>query len=82
MVKQHREKPSGDYLWCLHCERAYKYGEFREIKGLQMCPYDDCDGDTVLDSWEWERITDANPEYPETPERNKEYPLYPKKGEE
>jgi len=21
--------PKSGYLWCLHCERAYKYGEFR-----------------------------------------------------
>ncbi len=31
------EKPGG-YLWCLHCERAYKWVEFREIEGLPDVP--------------------------------------------
>lgn len=37
MVVLHREKvfgsgsvPHSGYLWCLHCERAYKYGTYRE----------------------------------------------------
>ena len=69
------EKPGG-YLWCLHCERAYKWGEFREIDGLQMCPYEGCDGDTVMDGWHWEDVCEANPDYPDKPELEKRYPLY------
>lgn len=39
----------GDWALCLHCGRAYKIGEYRLIDGLQMCPYEGCDGDTVFD---------------------------------
>lgn len=81
-------KPKSEYMWCLHCERTYKYGEFREVKKkpfvvnhvryepiLQMCPYEDCNGDAVLDAWEWDRIRESHPEYPEIPEKGKVYPL-------
>lgn len=76
----------GDWVWCLHCERCYKVGEFRVVltvmdrgrivEGLQMCPYDDCDGDAVIDAWPWGKLVDENG-YPETPERDHEYLLYP-----
>jgi hypothetical protein len=66
----------GTWIWCLHCERCYQAGEYREIDNLQMCPYEDCDGDTVLDSWLWKEIQEKHPKYPEIPERNKEYPMY------
>jgi hypothetical protein len=67
----------GTWLWCLHCERCYQAGEYREMdEGLQMCPYDDCDGSTVFDGWRWSRVRRENPGYPMFPERNKVYPLY------
>ena len=83
------EKPKSEYMWCLHCERTYKYGEFREVKIkpfvvnhvryepiFQMCPYEDCDGDTVSDAWEWKRIRENHPEYTEIPEAGRVYPMY------
>lgn len=81
MAKLHRdevfdEEKRSDYLWCLHCERTYKRGEFRLVNGLQMCPYEGCDGDTVLDAWDWAKVREMHPEYPEVPERGKVYPLY------
>ena len=86
MKKSDREKilgtPDGTWLWCLHCERAYKSGEYREIDGLQMCPYDECNGDTIGDGWPWKRVRGASREYPEEPERGKVYPLYPKEAKE
>jgi hypothetical protein len=68
------------FFWCLHCERTYRRGECREIDGLQMCPYDGCDGDTFMDAWAWESIREANPGYPVIPEEGKVYPMYPEKG--
>ncbi len=65
------------FFWCLHCERAYRRGECREIEGLQMCPYEECDGDTFCDGWPWEKIREANPHYPVIPEEGTHYPLYP-----
>jgi len=73
------ERPGG-YLWCLHCERAYKWGEYREIDGLQMCPYKGCDGDTVMDGWHWEDVCESNPDYPDVPALGKRYPLYRSKA--
>jgi len=72
----------GDWLWCHHCERVYKAGEYREIDGLQLCPYEDCDGSTVLHTWTWERMREAHPDYPEVPTREKQYPLYGKEDHE
>ena len=70
-------KADGIWLWCLHCERCYKSGEYREIEGLQMCPYPDCSGDTVIDAWTWKHIMEIHSDYPKEPERGKTYPLYP-----
>ena len=56
-----------EYLWCLHCQRTYERGKWRDIDGLQMCPYIDCSGDAVIDAMDWATIRDAHPEYPEKP---------------
>ena len=65
--------PKGTWVWCLHCEQAYQVGEYRLKGDLQMCPYEGCTGDTVMDAWEWKQIRRAHPEYPKIPERNKVY---------
>ena len=71
--------PEGTYMYCIHCERTYKHGEHRirtNLKEyLQMCPYEDCDGDTVMDSKEWETVRGHYKDYPEIPERGTVYPL-------
>ena len=64
------------YLWCMHCERAYVRGEYRPEGGLQMCPYTGCDGDTVIDAWDWDSIREQNPSYPENPVEGVVYPMY------
>jgi hypothetical protein len=64
------------FLWCLHCERTYEREKWRNIGELQMCPYLDCDGDTVVDAWDWEKVRDHHPDYPATPDFGTHYPLY------
>jgi len=64
------------WYWCLHCERAYPQGSYRQRGSLQMCPYSGCGGDTVMDAWSWARVAKENPGYPATPELGKAYPLY------
>jgi hypothetical protein len=66
--------PSGSWVWCLHCERCYKVGEYklvvvgkRKKEVFQLCPYADCDGD-----WEDAYLWDFQ-KYGE-PERGKVYP--------
>jgi hypothetical protein len=67
------EKPA--FLWCLHCNRAYRWGEYRVVNGLQMCPYDGCSGDTVMDGWTWDSVRKGNPDYPKTPKLGHVYGL-------
>ena len=70
------DEDSSEYLWCLHCEHAYKKGYFRLKNDLQLCPYSGCGGDTVIDGWDWEKLRDDHKDYPEIPEIGKHYPLY------
>ena len=70
-------KGKSPYLWCLHCERTYERGKWRTVDGLQMCPYVDCDGDAVIDAWDWAKMRGSNPSYPEKPEPGIVYPAYP-----
>lgn len=60
---------SKDYVWCLHCERAYKLGS-------KECPY--CGADPFMDGWDWKIVRENNPEYPEIPEKDVVYPMYQK----
>lgn len=69
-----RERPRSNYLWCLHCERGYERGKWRERDGLQLCPYHDCGGDTVLDAFDWDEVRDYHPEYPAAPRWGVHYP--------
>lgn len=67
--------PPPDFYWCLHCERTYRRGEYRQVNDLQMCPYAGCDGDAVLDAWSWNSIQRDSP-YPERPLEGVVYPIY------
>ncbi len=61
---------------CRHRERrAYPYGDYRRVGNLQMCPYPDCDGDTVIDAWPWQKILDGHAKYPAVPKHGERYPL-------
>lgn len=85
MSKSHREETFGKtesgFLWCLHCERAYKENEYRTIMNngdeFQICHYEDCDGSTVLDGWAWEDYLEKNSSAPKEPVIGNIYPLYP-----
>ena len=70
----------GDWVWCMHCERVYKVGEFRMVGNRQMCPYRGCTGDAVDDAWHWEKFAQAN-HHPEIPERDRFYPIFWKSGD-
>lgn len=67
------EEPDA-YYWCGHCERAYPVGTVRLLRELQMCPYDDCNGDTVMDARPWRDVRFGS--MPEVPDWGVEYPLY------
>lgn len=72
-------KSRSAWNWCLHCERCYPAGYFRVVDQgyaeLQLCPYFDCDGDAVIDAWEWRQIAKMNG-YPAVPELGAVYPMY------
>ena len=81
MEQSHREEAFGkeirsNFLWCLDCERTYERGKWRNKDDLQMCPYLDCDGDAVIDAWDWESLREYHPDYPIQPEFGKRYPAY------
>lgn len=69
--------PQGTFMWCLHCERTYLHGNYRTMMFgdflMQLCPYEDCGGDAVIDSIEWEDIREDHPEYPEYPTHGEMY---------
>lgn len=62
--------------WCLHCERAYPQGSYRQVRNFQMCPYQGCNGNAVTDLWTWWKVRSDNPGYPQVPELGVEYSLY------
>lgn len=78
----HNTQKQGEKCWCLHCGRTYDWGDYiqAEEKGFafQWCPYEDCNGDTFLDSLSWReaRRDGAHPDFPEIPEYDKVYPMY------
>ncbi len=74
--KAFSEEKRSDFMWCLHCERTYNRGAFRDENGFQMCPYQGCDGSTVVDGWDWEDVRDHHPDYPHVPQDGVVYPLY------
>ena len=66
----------GEWVWCLHCERCYKVGEYKDVfvRGFydevyQLCPYPDCDGGP-LDASLWDVANYGEPE------RGKVYGMY------
>lgn len=69
-MKQGAEK----WMWCKRCQRCYLDGEFRIMKGINLCPYNNCLGLIEIDGWPWSRILKIAPDYPEIPERNIIYP--------
>ena len=67
------------HVWCLHCERTYPKNEFRfdaDGLGLELCAYADCDGDAVLDAWDWSRVRSYRENYPAIPARGVVYSIY------
>jgi hypothetical protein len=70
------DKDKSGYLWCLHCERAYSRTDVREVDGQQLCHYANCDGDAVMDAWDWADIRRIHKDYPENPDPGAKYPLY------
>lgn len=88
------ELGKSEYKWCLHCERTYKWDEFRHKKmepfivnhvkyepEFYLCPYPDCNGNYYGDGWDWDYMREHHPEYPEIPEHDVVYPLYPTESE-
>lgn len=70
-----RRSREPDFLWCIHCERAYQFGDFRRAGSRQLCPYISCSGAEVF-AWDWEKVRSANPAYPREPHPGVVYPLF------
>jgi len=63
-----------DFVWCLHCERPYRYEKW--VANKKECP--NCGASMFMDGWNWSFLVE-NVGYPEIPEEGKYYPLYPPK---
>lgn len=65
------------WVWCLHCERVYQRNEVRwdSENEVYLCAYEDCDGDALLDAWDYEERRVACG-WPEVPEKGVTYSLY------
>ena len=74
------------YVWCFHCQRTYMRGEYRNVKGEKFvvnhvkydtsyegCPYEDCNGSALIDSFDWNYFREHYPDYPEIPVRGVVY---------
>ncbi len=65
------------WLWCGHCERAYRLRERRLMRGLELCKYEDCSGDPVMDARNYAELREhVHPEWPEVPQHGVVYALY------
>lgn len=55
---------AGDFVWCLHCARVFKWDGLHDV-----CPYEGCYGNPIdFHKWiksEWPRVSHS--EYPEVP---------------
>jgi hypothetical protein len=65
------------WVWCLHCERVYRREEVRwdSENEVYLCAYEDCDGDALLDAWDYEERRVACG-WPEVPQKGVVYRLY------
>ena len=78
----------GEWVLCLNCSRCYRVGEskivirrFRSVDVLvQRCPYHDCDGVYLLDTWLWDHFR-LNSPYPQKPKRGRVYRRFVEKAE-
>jgi hypothetical protein len=83
-VENHNSANPDEPVWCMECERCYKFGEHRTIEGqllpddvtpAQFCPYDGCEGSVSLDAYPWSWLKEKHPEYPDIPRRGHVYRL-------
>jgi len=62
------------WIWCQRCQRCYQEGEFRLVKGIKLCPYNDCMGLIDYDGLPWSRIQRMHSQNcPKTPKRDTVY---------
>ena len=80
------KKSAEDYLICKYCSRSYTGDETVEVHEEPFvvnhvlmeppdwgkCPYEDCNAN-VMDTYEWEKVREYHPEYPEIPEKGVKY---------
>jgi hypothetical protein len=68
-----------NWLWCLHCERAFLHADLRKSSGgVQYCAYEDCYGVYPYDMILWFAVRRLRPTYPEVPEPGVAYPVPPR----
>jgi hypothetical protein len=66
---------AAEFMWCVHCERAFQYGQARDEPGTPTCPYVGCEKNHA-EPWDWVRVHRLNPDYPRLPTPGVVYPLF------
>lgn len=57
-------------------EDKYRTEVNSEGEMMEMCHYEDCNGDAVIDAWDWASIKLAHTDYPEKPGKDVVYIQY------
>jgi hypothetical protein len=73
---QHADESECDFLWCVVCEHAFHRQRFRRDGSQLRCPDPQCEGGLLFEPWEWSRVRQANPDYPEAPLDDAAYPFF------
>jgi hypothetical protein len=73
-----------EFLWCVVCEHAFRRERFRRDGAQLRCPDPLCEGGLLFEPWEWSKVRQANPDYPEAPSPDAVYPFFgqPSEGNE
>jgi hypothetical protein len=64
-------------LWCRLCSRIFPNGTYRDLDGVECCPYADCKGVVARDASGWSGVRQQHPDYPVAPWPGVQYPLHP-----
>ena len=70
------EAASGDYLWCLMCERTFRPSQQRRIGEHLLCPHAPCEGGLLFEPWAWSQVRGSNTSYPAIPLEDVAYPFF------
>lgn len=75
------------WLWCRCCRRTFVKGTYRPLvvrgtarhpqrRTVKQCPYANCSGQILRDSYPWSFVRQSHPDYPDQPVQYVIYPFH------